>query len=266
MLVERDAKPGFAWLQLHNCLARTSSTSWAFCSCKDDGRHMCTCARSLTRCGSRRMGMLLQSSDASACILLRSTSRAVSFSNSTDPTAICSCGWSWWCFHPVPWKAHASVAPHHGMRSTAVFRGGGSFLRWHASTRSDGGARAAVRMERARQLPPCQLRRVGLSHRRFDLRSRSIRFFSIPFVKISMVASHRLDPLLSPHRSNSNRCPGASSSTHGLPPPFSRFLSPPLPPPNPHTAEAPAPPPAFRLRPSLNSPLDSPTSLGFTSS
>ena len=124
----------------------------------------------------------------------------VPFLNSTDPTAICSCGWSWWCFHPVPWKAHPSVAPHHGMRSTAVFRRGGSFLRWHASMRSDGGARAVVRTKRARQLPPCQLRRVGLSHRRFDLRSRSIRFFSIPFVKLSMISSHRLDPVLS-HRS-----------------------------------------------------------------
>lgn len=146
----------------------------------------------------------------------------VLFSDSTDPTTICLCGWSWWCFLPVPRKTHPSVAPHHGMRSTAVFRGAGSFLRWHAAMRWDGGARAAFRTERARQLPPCQLRRVGLSHRRFDLRSRSIRVSSIPFVKISMIASHRLDPLLSPHRSNSNRCPGASSSTHGPPPPFPR--------------------------------------------
>lgn len=273
MLVERDAKPGFAWLQLHNCLARTSSPSWALCSCKDDGRHLCTCARSLTRCGARRTGMLLQSSDASKCILLRSTSRAGSlfeFYGShcnllvwMELVVLPSCA-----MESAPKRRTAPRDAFHGRLSTwwlfptvACFHAIG----W----RSTCGCKdetcapiAAMPAATRRSVPPSVRPAIAFNPLFLDTFREAIDDL-VPSSRSRAVA-----PVVRarPDVRIQTGAPGRPRRPTVLPRPFPASF-PLLFPLRTHAPRRPPPPPSvFGLRPSLNSPLDSPTSLGFTSS
>lgn len=164
---------------------------------------------------------------------------------SAHPNSICLCGWTWWCFHPVPSSTNASFALHDGMRSTRfLVRAMACF---HAIERTrtcrQKGATCA-------HLPPCHLWRTCHT---FGSTFDRVQFgvFSISLAKISMNTPHRLDvhgvePVVRvrPTVRIQTGAPGRPRRSTFLPA-HTAVQSPPTPFPNPYTAEAPPLPRCF---------------------